>query len=334
MSAPRISVLLPAKNAEATIELAVRSVLAQTFGDFELLAIDDGSTDGTRAKLDTLAREDARVRVFSTRGLGIPGALGLGLAEARAPYLARMDGDDESLPTRFEVSLRALEAHPSWAGVGTGVEIFRDDRPPSPNLHAYARWLSSLTSPELLFRDRFIESPLCHPSVLLRAGPVRALGGWRDGDFPEDWELWLRLLEAGHALSCVPEVLHRWRDGDVRATRQDLRYSREKHLVLRADYLARHFAGTPLTIWGATDAGRALSRHLTQRGARVVRFVELNPRKLGQTIHGLPVIHPDALPDDGSHLLSCVAAKGARDDIRGWMTRRGKVELKDFTCVA
>lgn len=334
MSAPRISVLLPAKNAEATIEVAVRSVLAQTFGDFELLAIDDGSTDATREKLSALAAEDARVRVITTPGLGIPGALNLGLAHARAPFLARMDGDDESLPARFELSLHTLEENPSWAGVGTGVEIFRDDRPPSPNLHAYGQWLSSLTSPELLFRDRFIESPLCHPSVMLRAAPVRALGGWRDGDFPEDWELWLRLLEAGHPLSCLPHVLHRWRDGDTRATRQDVRYTLEKHLVLKADYLARLFAGTPLTLWGATDTGRALSRLLSERGCRVVRFVELNPRKLGQTIHGVPVIHPDALPDDGSHLLNCVAAKGARDEIRGWMTKRGKVELKDFTCAA
>ena len=164
--------------------------------------------------------------------------------------------------------------------------------------------------------------------------PLREAGGWRDGDFPEDWELWLRLLEAGHHLSCVPRVLHRWRDGDARATRRDARYALEKHLTLKADYLARRFAHTPVTLWGATDTGRALSRLLTARGCRVVRFVELNPRKLGQTIHGVPVIHPDALPDDGSHLVSCVAAKGAREEIRGWMTKRGKVELKDFTCAA
>lgn len=329
----RISVLLPAKNAATTVDAAVGSVLAQTFGDFELLAIDDGSTDDTRAHLDALANKDSRVRVLSTGGVGLVGALNLGLREARAPLIARMDADDESLPTRFEASVAALD-DASLAGVGTGVEIFRDDRPPSPNLQGYGRWLSSLTSPELVFRDRFVESPLCHPSMLLRREALEAVGGWRDGAFPEDWELWLRLMEAGHRLSCVPQQLHRWRDHDRRLTRSDARYALERHLELKADYLARLFAGTPITIWGATDTGRALSRLLTPRGLRVARFVELNPRKLGQIIHGVPVIHPDALPDDGSHVLVCVAAKGARDDIRAWFAERGREELKHFTCAA
>ncbi len=323
--------LLPARDAAATIDAAVHSVLAQTFTDFELLVIDDGSTDDTRARVNAL--HDARLRVLSTGGVGLVGALNLGLREARAPLIARMDADDESLPERFATSLATLEANPQLAGVGTGVEIFRDDRPPSPNLQAYGRWLSSLTTPALLFRDRFIESPLCHPSVLLRREPLEALGGWRDGDFPEDWELWLRMLEAGHRLSCVPHLLHRWRDHDRRLTRSDARYAIERHLALKADFLARHFSDTPLSLWGATDTGRALSRLLTQRGARVLRFVELNPRKLGQTIHGVPVIHPDALPDD-SHVLSCVAAKGAREEIRAWFTARGQRELEHFTCVA
>lgn len=329
----RISVLLPAKNAASTIDAAVRSVLAQTSGDFELLAIDDGSTDDTRRRFDGWAARDARVRVLSTGGLGLVGALNLGLREARAPLIARMDGDDESLPTRFQESLAALGADASLAGVGTGVEIFRDDRPPSPNLQAYGRWLSSLTTPELLFRDRFVESPLCHPSVLLRREPLERLGGWRDGDFPEDWELWLRLLEAGHRLRCVPRVLHRWRDHERRLTRSDARYALGRHLWLKADYLSRVLGPTPISLWGATDTGRALSKLLSQRGARVVRFVELDPRKLGQTIHGVPVIHPDALPDD-SHVLACVAAKGARDDIRAWFSQRGRTELTHYTCVA
>lgn len=334
VSAPRVSVLLPARNAEETLAAALESVAAQTFGDFELLGIDDGSTDGTAAVLEAWARRDRRVRVLRTGGVGLVAALALGLREARGELVARMDADDLSLPTRFEESVRALDAEPGWAGVGTGVEIFRDDRPPSPNLQRYGRWLSSLTSPALVFRDRFIESPLCHPSMLLRRAAVERAGGWRDGPFPEDWELWLRLMERGERLSCVPLTLHRWRDHDRRLTRADARYALERHLDLKADYLARLFPHTPLTLWGATDTGRALSHRLRARGCQVVRFVELNPKKLGQRIHEVPVIHPEELPRDGSHVLSAVAAQGARDDIRAWFTRRGFVELEHFTCVA
>lgn len=335
MSPPRLTILLPAKDAEATVAAAARSMLEQTFRDLELIVIDDGSRDGTRAVLDALAREDERVRVLATGGVGLVGALNLGLSAARGALIARMDADDESHPERLAHSVAALDARPSLAGVGTGVEIFRDDRPPSPNLQAYGRWLSSLTTPELLFRDRYVEAPLCHPSVTLRRGALEAMGGWRDGDFPEDWDLWLRLLEAGRELACVPAVLHRWRDHDRRLTRQDARYALERHLDLKADFLARRFAGVPLTIWGATDTGRGLSRRLAARGQRVARFVELSPRKIGQVIHGAEVIHPEALGAPGrGHLLAAVAAKGGRDDIRAWLGARGWVELRDFTCVA
>lgn len=314
---------------------AIESLRAQTLTDFEVVAVDDGSLDGTRAILDALAREDARLRVLATGGLGLVGALAVGLEACRAPLIARMDADDESLPRRLEASVALLEAEPSLSGVGTGVEIFRDDRPPSPNLKAYAAWLSSLTTPELVFRDRLVESPLCHPSVTLRRSALDAVGGWRDGDFPEDWDLWLRLLEGGHRLSVVGEVLHRWRDHDRRLTRRDARYARARHLDLKADVLARRFQGVPLTLWGATETGRGLARRLLTRGATIERFVELAPRKLGQTIHGAKVVPPEALPGPGQgHLLACVAAKGAREDIRGWLTRAGYVEVRDFTCVA
>ena len=187
--APAISVLLPVRDGAATVERAVLSVLAQTFDDLEVLAVDDGSTDETPAVLARLAAQDARVRVLRTAGVGIVGALNLALAEARAGLIARMDADDESLPERFEHSVAALRDDARLAGVGTGVEIFRDDRPPSPNFVAYGQWLSSLTTPELLFRERLVESPLCHPSVLLRREALEFSAGWL-GDFGNDAGIW------------------------------------------------------------------------------------------------------------------------------------------------
>jgi glycosyltransferase involved in cell wall biosynthesis len=331
----RVSVLLPARDAGATIEAAVRSLRAQTFVDFELLLIDDGSTDDTGAHMRAQAAQDARLRVLSTPGLGLVGALNLGLEHVRAPLVARMDADDESLPERFERSVAALDEDPELCGVGTGVEIFRDDRPVSPNLQAYGRWLSSLTSCELVFRDRLIESPLCHPSVMLRRDALVAAGGWRDGPFPEDWELWLRLLEAGQRLRCLPWVLHRWRDHDRRLTRQDARYAHERHLDLKADVLARRFEGRRFVLCGATDTGRGLSGRLTARGAQVVGFVDLAPRKLGQQIHGVPVVAPAALDGFGDAVaLCCVAAKGVRDELRAWLDGAGRVEGTNYVVVA
>jgi glycosyltransferase involved in cell wall biosynthesis len=331
---PAISVLLPARDAEATLERAVFSLLAQTFRDFELLALDDGSKDGTRAVLERLARGDARMRVLDARGGGLVHALSLGLSQAQAPLVARMDADDESLPERFALQVAALAADGSLAGVGTQVEMFREDRPVSPNLQAYAAWLSSLVTPELLFRDRLVESPLCHPSVMLRREAIERAGGWREGDFPEDWDLWLRLLESGERLSVVPQLLHRWRDHDARLTRTDARYHLASHARLRARVLLERFAGVELTVWGAGQVGLELTRLLRAGGAKLARLVDISPRKVGQKIEGLPVIAPESLGPPRGHLIAAVGAKGARAEIRTHLERAGWVEGRDFTCAA
>lgn len=336
MDSPLVSVLLPVRDGAATLERAVRSVLAQRGVRLELVAIDDGSTDGTPALLAALAQADARVRVLRQPAGGIVPALLHGLEAAQGRFIARMDADDVSHEDRLALSLAALEQDGGLAGVGTGVEVQRDDRPPSPNLVSYARWLSSLTSPELVFRDRFVESPLCHPSVLLRRDALERFGAWRDGPFPEDWELWLRWLEGGAHLAVVPQVLHVWADHDRRLTRTDARYAPKQHAALKAHYLARRFAKVPLTLWGAGEVGLGLARALISLGVRPAAFVELHPRKVGQRIHGAPVIHADELgpPPAEGHLLAAVGAKGARADIRARLQALGWREGEHFTAVA
>lgn len=334
---PRLSVLLPARNAARTIDAAVQSLLAQTFADFELISIDDGSTDDTGARLRALARTDPRMQVHTGAGKGLIAALDLGLPLCTGELFARMDADDESHPLRFEKSVAALDADASLAGVGTGVEIFREDQPPSPNLIGYGRWLSSLTSPERLFHEALVESPLCNPSTLVRRAALDQVGRWHEGDFPEDWQLWLRFLEQGHRLTCLPEVLHRWRDSDTRLTRTDARYRREAHLALKSDFISRRLGlERGLVLWGAGEVGLKVSRLLRAKGHRIDQFVELHPRKIGQRLEGIPAISPQQLegPSQKVHLLATVGAKGARAEIRSWLLERGWVEGRDFTCLA
>lgn len=340
MPSADVSVLLPVRNAQSTVEVAVRSMLGQTFRALELIAVDDGSTDDTAKVLSRLAQEDRRVRVVPGEGRGIVEALNLGLSHCTAPLIARMDADDVSLPERLERQVRALADAATLTGVGTQVEVFREDRPVSPNLKLYAAWLNAMTCPALLFRERFIESPLCHPSMLLRAAAVRDAGGWPDGPWPEDYALWLRLLDMDHRLACVPEVLYRWRDHDRRLTRTDERYGEEAFRALKV----RHLTGPrgPLRdgrcrIWGAGSTGLRLSRALRAHGVSIERFYEVAPGKIGQVIDGTKVENWTAIsaprPQD-AHLLAAVGAKGAREEIRRALERQGYVEGEHFTCVS
>ncbi len=332
--APKVSVLLPARNAAATLTRAVRSVLAQSFSDFELVAVDDGSSDETGALLSGFAREDRRVRVLRGEGRGLVRALERGLAECRGELVARMDADDESHPERLAAQVAALDAEPGLAGIGSQVEIFRDDQPVSPGLQRYGAWLNTLTTVEALERNRFIESPLCHPSVTLRTRVLREVGGFYDGPFPEDYELWLRLITRGHRLRCLERVLHRWRDHDQRLTRTDARYERRRFLPLKAEHLVPYLAGRRAIVWGTGPTGLRLTRELRARGVHVSHFVEVNQKKIGGTIHDTPVLSEFTLePPGAAHVLGAVGAHGARDEIREILTGRGWTEA-DYTFVA
>ncbi len=328
-----VSVLLPARNASATLEVAVRSILEQSLDNFELIAVDDRSDDDTGQRLLKLANGDPRIRVISGEGRGLSRALNLGLAHCRAPYVARMDADDQSLPTRLEKSVAALEADPGLAAVGTQVEIFRDDRPVSPNMSAYGRWLGSLTTPQTLFAERYVESPLCHPASTLRRSALQAVGGWSDDEMPEDYRLWLELLAQGHRLVNLPQVLFRWRDHDQRLTRCDPRYGLDRHLKLKAHFLARERASALL--WGAGRSGLSLMRLLRDEGMEITGLVDVDPGKIGQRIDGVKVLsHLELGPPGDRHLISAVGAKGARAKIRAFLAEAGWVEGQHYTCAA
>ena len=338
MSPPVVTVLLPARNAEPTVARAVESLLEGTLREIRVLAVNDGSTDGTRAVLVGLAARDSRVEVLDGGGRGLVAALNLALSHTTSPYVARMDADDEALPRRLEASVEALEADPSLGGVGTGVELFREDQPVSPSMRDYADWLNGLTTPERLHRERFVESPICHPSVCLRREAVVEAGGWEHGDFPEDYYLWLKLMDRGHRMHNVPEVLLRWRDSTGRLTRTDPRYAHKRFIWVKARYLvrSREVAGRPLTVWGTGPGGLTLTRFLLAEGARVERFIDVHPRKVGTRIHGIPVFPPESLgaPPEDTHLVAAVGVRGIREEIRGALTALGWVEGVHFTCAA
>lgn len=333
---PAVSILLPCRDAAAFLPECAASLGAQTFADFEVLAVDDGSTDTTGALLEAWARRDPRVRVLRTAPHGIVSALRLALSHASAPIVARMDADDAAHPERLARQFAELEGDPALAACGTHVRYFPAEAVRDGALR-YQHWLNSLSSPASVARNLFVECPIAHPTLMARRSALVEVGGYRDAGWPEDYDLVLRLWQAGHGLSVVPDVLLDWRETPGRASRRDARYSPEAFRGCKVHFLRQTLlrGRDGVVVWGAGPVGKAFARELRRQGERVVAFVDLDPRKIGQEVHGAPVVAPEAVNRfRGGFAVGAVGSPGAREEIRAALDAAGWREMVDYCAVA
>ena len=333
---PLVSVLLPAWNAAATLPACLASLARQTEMGWECVLADDGSDDATLAVARDVARRDARIRVLSFPHRGIVATLNDALPHCRAALVARMDAAALMHRDRLATQIALLAREPGLAAVGCHVRLFPRARL-GEGLRAYERWLASIDSPRRVREDAYVESPVAHPTLLLRTDVLRALGGYRAMGWPEDYDLVLRLLESGQEIGVVPRRLVCWRDHARRLTHTDDAYRIERFTDAKAHFLRRDFLADTehYVLWGYGHTGRALRRALAKLGRTPTHVVELHPGRLGQTIHGAPVVPPEALASlPRSRLVASVAGVEARRLIRAHLRGLGYVELQDFVCAA
>jgi glycosyltransferase involved in cell wall biosynthesis len=337
--APLVSVIMPVYNAERSIGFAIRSILKQTFPAFELVIVDDGSTDQTPEILADWQKRDQRIHVHYRPHEGIVAALNHGIEHSSAPLIARMDADDVALPERLEKQVKELKQHPEIGVVGTKVR-FGGDEEESLGYKLYVKWTNSLTDPMEIEMHRFVESPFAHPSVMFRRKLVKKYGGYRSGSFPEDYELWLRWLEHGVKMSKVDEELLIWHDDPERLSRSHDRYSTDAFYKIKAKYLANwlkiHNPHHPkVVIFGAGRVTRKRVDYLKEHGIEVEAYVDIDPDKIGKEYDGAPVWGPTDLPHAGKHfVVSYVGSRGAGNKIAEFLDRKGYSLSLDYIFAA
>ncbi len=332
---PRVSVLLPAFNAEVTLRAALRSLERQTEASWECWVVDDGSSDTTAQIAAEFASRDQRFRLLKIQHSGIVAALNAGLARCRGQWVARMDADDLMRRCRLELQLEALRAAPELAGVGCHVRLF-PRAGMTEGLRGYEAWLASIRNEHDVEREAFIECPIAHPTLMLRRD-VLLEHPYRECSWPEDHDLVLRLLEGGHQLGMVPRRLLHWRDGVERLSRTSARYSIAAFTECKAEYLSRRFLKTTerYVLWGFGDTGKALCEQLSRRGKHPSAIVELHPGRLGQLIRGVRVIPPETLRTlPRQPIVVSVAGLTPRTEIRAALAEMGFTELTDYVCAA
>lgn len=340
VKSPLVSVLMPCYNTEDTLEEALDSLKNQTLTDFELIAVNDGSTDGTLQILKKWSSFEPRLRIHNQSHQGIISTLNNGLEACRAAYIARMDSDDRSHPERLRKQFTFLEANPEIALVACQVAGFPRNQV-REGFQIYMDWQNALLGDIDIRREMFVESPLAHPSVTMQRSWIKRVGGYQENGWAEDYDLWLRLYLAGGQFAKLPEILLEWREHPDRLTRTDGRYSLENFLRAKAYYLARGPLADrdAIIIWGAGMIGRRLSKHLLRQDLPLVAFIDIDPRKIGRTRRGLPILAPEALHTwwrryQQPALLAGVGARGARAIIRDRLTDIGLCEGVDWWGVA
>lgn len=339
MSALRVSIILPVLNAAKTIGAAIASIRCQTFPDWELIVVDDGSGDGSLELVRNIARTEPRIRVMAHAHCGIVETLNAALSQARGPLIARMDADDESHPSRLSEQITCLEQHPGL-GLVSSLVRFGGDPTSAAGYALHVDWLNTLVEPESIYLQRFIESPLAHPSVMFRRELIDRFGGYETGPFPEDYELWLRWLDHGVRMSKVPKVLFTWNDSPGRLSRHDHRYNADGFYRCKGKYLARWIQrqidpARTVLVWGAGRVTRNRAEHLVPHGVSIGGYIDIDPRKVGKVHDDRRVIAPQELPEPRScFVLGYVAKRGARELARSFLTAKGFVEGRDFLIAA
>lgn len=329
-----ISVLLPFRNAAATLDAAIRSVAEQTHREWELFLIDNASTDESPGIAQSWCAQDTRIRLLHEPRVGIAHALNRGLAATTAPLIARMDADDVSHPERLARQVAFMRAHTDIGVLGTRTR-FETTVAKSSGMRWFVDWQNRILSPEEHFVKRFVDAPVAHPTVIFRRELVDRFGGYNSGPLPEDHELWLRWMHHGARFAKLPEELLIWNDHPDRLSRTHPNYSTDAFFSTKARWLAKWLKesqrGKSIIIAGTSQLCQGRARTLGSQGIDITAFTDVKPR----VVPGFAFVQHDALPTDGSSfIVSFISQRGTGDRIAAYFTSLGLVEGADFILAA
>jgi len=335
LQAPSISVILPFYNVKATLSRAIESVMVQTFSDFECILVNNNSSDGSAQLAQNYCNKDPRFHLVHETRRGVTFAHNTGLTVARGTFIARMDADDWMFPSRLRRQHAFLVDNPE-VDVVAGLAEYVPHREHTLGFQRYVNWSNGLVEKKDIELQQFVESPIINPTAMWRRHISELHGSYEHGNFPEDYELWLRWMSKGVDISKLPVKVIKWYDSDERLTRSDHRYSDQAFFGIKTQYLVKwlekHNLHHPkVGIWGASKISRQRAVLLKKYGIEIQCYIDISSKR------GLEheVLHYQEIPEPGSlYILVYLKESSMKANTIAYLESKGYREGTDFLLVS
>ncbi len=326
-----ISVLMPVFNAAPYLKACLTSIQEQSLQDWELIAVNDHSTDDSAIILSEFAKSDPRISFFNNIEKGIIPALRLAFHHSKGEFITRMDSDD-LMPINKLANLQKTLLEKGPGHVITGSVEYFSDTGLGDGYKNYENWLNSLVQHDTHYEDLYRECVLPSPAWLIHRRDLIEAGAFKIDRYPEDYDLCFRFYEKGFKIIGIPETVHLWRDHADRTSRNNPIYADQNYLELKLYWLIKlHYdAQRPFVIWGAGKKGKLIARHFLEQQISF-HWITNNSKKQGINIYDQVLVSPDDLNfDQDLMFLIVVATPSARAEIENFLKEKNKQRGKNY----
>ncbi|MEP3389182.1 MAG: glycosyltransferase [Reichenbachiella sp.] len=329
---PLVSIIMATKDTEPYLPACLDSILAQTYPHWELIAVNDHSTDRTPEILEAYAQKDARVRVFhSTKPKLIP-TLQEGYKHVNGTLINRMDSDDKMPADKLEVLVDEWQKHGKGTIIAGGTEHFVDEGEVGDGFLRYERWLNDVARRSVHYEEIYKECVIPSHSWLAHKDDFDAVGAFDSEIYPEDYDLTFRFYKHGMKIAGLDKVLHHWRDRSNRISRtwEEYKDNRYFDLKIKNFYELDRDLSRPLVLWGAGRNGKDMAKLLLQQENQF-HWVCDNENKIGKDVYGIRLAHFEEIQNlNHPQIMIVVASPDGQVEIREQLKKWGKKPVLDF----
>lgn len=303
------------RNGEAHLEACLQSICRQSLTDWELICIDNQSTDGTSKILEKFSNTDKRIKIiYNSDSPTVPTALHLALDHARGKLVTRMDGDDIMPEHKLQYLSDLIEDEKV---VATGLVKYFPEDVVQDGYRRYEKWLNDNMLSGNPFGEIYKECILPSPNWMMHKNTLVKIGGIPEGVIPEDYDLAFRCYEHGLHIVAKNEITHFWREHEFRHSRKDPDYWNNNYLALKLTYFIRleHREGIPLFVWGAGKKGKNVVKLFIALGIRP-QWITDNPEKIGKDIYGIQLAATSSIDDEKANVIIAVSSPAELEEIQ------------------